>query len=79
MAYRRLSAVYEIVSSVAVPLIYSVSGHADYKALLILSMSIMDCHVPHWMCSQQLLCRTVTAMLMHCAIPCYLRGPFAKE
>ena len=79
MAYRRLSAGCEIVSSVAVPLIYSVSGHADYKALLILSMSIMDCHVPHWMCSQQLLCRTVTAMLMHCAIPCYLRGPFAKE
>ena len=79
MAYRRLSAGCEIVSSVAVPLIYSVSGHADYKALLILSMSIMDCHVPHWVCSQRLLCRLVTAMLMHCAIPCYLRGPFAKE
>ena len=71
---------------VAVPILCSVSGHTDYKALLILSLSIMDCHVPHWMHSQQLLCRTVTAMFMHslrkdisCTALAFLLPTFGKR
>lgn len=51
------------VSAVSAPSAQEIATIA--LALLVLSLAIVDWHVPRWVCSQQLLCRTLTGMSMH--------------
>ena len=55
-------------------------------ALLILSLSVADWHVPRWLQHHQLLCRLLTAMCMHtlrmdcrCTIMAFLVPTFGKR